>query len=36
MKLGLVKILNSKFCGDADVLFRFFVDASSRDSEDEM
>ena len=27
LKLGLVKILNSKFCGDADVWLRFFVDA---------
>ena len=26
-KLGLVKILNFKFCGDADVWLRFLVDA---------
>ena len=30
LKLSLVKILNFKFCGDADVWLRFFVDASSR------
>ena len=30
LKLGLVKILNFKFCGDADVWLRFFVDAYSR------
>ena len=27
LKLGLVKILNFKFCGDADVWLRFLVDA---------
>ena len=30
LKLGLVKILNFKFSGDADVWFRFFVDAQLR------
>ena len=30
LKLGMVKILNFKFCGDADVWLRFFVDAKSR------
>ena len=27
LKLGLVKILNFKFCGDADVWLRFLADA---------
>ena len=30
LKLGLVKILNFKFSGDADVWLRFLVDAESR------
>ena len=36
LKLGLVKILNFKFSGVADVKLIFLVDAYSRDSEDEM
>ena len=36
LKLGLVKILNFKFSGVADVKLTFLVDAYSRDSEDEM
>ena len=36
LKLGLVKILNSKFSGVADVKLIFLVDAYSRDFEDEM
>ena len=35
LKLGLVKILNFKFCGDADVWLNFLL-MLSRDSEDEM
>ena len=36
LKLGLVKILNFKFSGDADVWLRLLVDDYHRDSEDEM
>ena len=36
LKLGLVKILNFKFSGVADVKLRFLLDAYSRNSEDEM
>ena len=35
-KLGLVKVLNFKFSGVADVQLIFLVDSYSRDSEDEM
>ena len=35
-KLGLVKILNFKFSGNADVWLRFLVYANSQDSEDEI
>ena len=31
LKLGLVKISKFKFCGDADVWLRFFVDVSDED-----
>ena len=36
LKLGLIKILNFKFCGVANVKLIFLVDAYSRDFEDEM